>query len=125
MTDEENNPLLIKSDIKTNQPQNMDSNNLRDYTIIVITFLIFFIISSTLYDFYMDEHEKSSLLTTFSLKRNLPWLLEEKTSGSSIECIDGIRVLTVFWIVILHVFSEILCVFIKTMYNPHDAVKVR
>jgi hypothetical protein len=63
------------------------------------------------------------LLHCFSAKKNCRSLLStEQDSKDSLPCLHGIRVLTVCWIVLMHVGSEFSIE--RMVYNKSTAVKV-
>lgn len=69
----------------------------------LLTFLLLLTVASSIYDFVKKETNHADLLTTFSLRRNWNSLTKTSTGSSkSIDCINGLRVLSAFWIVSGH-----------------------
>uniref|UniRef100_A0A336L0V2 CSON014201 protein n=1 Tax=Culicoides sonorensis TaxID=179676 RepID=A0A336L0V2_CULSO len=129
-----NNPLLItvpNITIKYSDQQlnNYNNKNLKCISIIGIVILLLITLISTTYDNYIThtkrKHKISKLLTSFSLKRNFCELMKENLTieAETISCIDGIRTITVFSIVLLHINTEIIYFFAKYLHNPDDALK--
>ncbi|XP_055380599.1 nose resistant to fluoxetine protein 6-like [Condylostylus longicornis] len=87
-----------------------------DYVAMSILGLIaFLVIVSTVYDLSFDSMKKgngySKILTAFSIKKNGKHLFkiqsnhDDHSNHIHIECIHGIRVLTIIWIVFLHEYT--------------------
>ncbi|XP_018573256.1 uncharacterized protein LOC108912502 [Anoplophora glabripennis] len=63
------------------------------------------VISSTVYDIYFfkeQNHQGPCLLTAFSFYTNGRKLLSTKASTDSVACLNGIRVISIMWIVLGH-----------------------
>lgn len=74
----------------------------------------------------VNDSKKSfaiQLLHCFSAKRNCTTLLATKEDGKdSLSCLHGIRVLTICWIILMHIGSEFTTE--RMAYNKQTAVKV-
>lgn len=89
-------------------------------TISLCVVLLVLLISSTAYDLHAKKKdiEPNKLYTSFSVVTNLDKLLEirqNRKGGQFFDCLDGIRVLAIGWVVLLHVYdySE----FMPAVYN--------
>lgn len=66
-----------------------------------LSVLVILVVSSTIYEFWRKKHSQFKILEAFSLQKN--WKSLTKSSDSnSIDCINGLRVLSAFWIIAGH-----------------------
>nr|XP_034827097.1 nose resistant to fluoxetine protein 6-like [Maniola hyperantus] len=82
-----------------------------DYIAVVIfSILGILTIASTYYDVYhniickKDPKEANEIFISFSAFTNCRRLLVIKTDPNTIQCLDGIRCLAIFWVIVAHVF---------------------
>ena len=79
--------------------------------------------TATIHHIYADSSQTLQLLRCFSAKKNCQTLVSTEQDGKdSLSCLHGIRVLTIFWIVFMHVGSEFSIE--RMVYNKSNAVKV-
>lgn len=79
---------------------------------------------STLYDVvkHFESDTPSLILNSFSLYRNTNALFDQPKSPESMTCLNGIRVLSMAWIVLYHAYQEYDSNFV--IYNPDDIAAV-
>ncbi|GBP20416.1 Nose resistant to fluoxetine protein 6 [Eumeta japonica] len=87
-------------------------NTPADYVTLSIFSLIgILVLVSTCYDlvhsFFLkkDPKEKSTLYSSFSVYTNTQRLLTFKAGADSLDCLDGIRAITIFWVIVGHTHS--------------------
>ncbi|XP_063709617.1 nose resistant to fluoxetine protein 6-like [Culicoides brevitarsis] len=90
-------------------------------TILVVFGIILIIFISTVYELVQNyrKAKTSALMTSFSLQRNLTYLLEPKQDPNMIECINGIRVFTDGWIIVFHLYF-FMRNYMRSVHNPED-----
>ena len=76
-------------------------NNFSSYILTALVVLTFF---STLYDIIARKYgkEPKKFFSAFSLYTNFNNLMKINNSASAIRCIDGMKVLSAFWIIVGH-----------------------
>lgn len=102
------------------EPNAETSSILPMTTIIVVGLIILVTIVSTVCEIFGFWHERDTLINAFSMVRNAPALLNLNVMGRDLKCLDGIRSLTMFWLVIYHTFRSIEY-FTPAIVNP-DAI---
>nr|XP_034827099.1 nose resistant to fluoxetine protein 6-like [Maniola hyperantus] len=97
-----------------------------DYIALIIFSIIgILIILSTYYDVHhniickKDPKEANEIFISFSALTNCRRLLDIKTDPNNIECLDGIRSLAIFWVIVGHVFLIISFM----IANPIDSLE--
>ncbi|KAJ6633818.1 Nose resistant to fluoxetine protein 6, partial [Pseudolycoriella hygida] len=109
------NKFLISDDLeavstycRTNDP--VLFNSIDYFAIVIFGLLLLALVSSTVYDYVMINSNKnpSKLLSAFSIYSNGAKLFEMKESQSPnvISCLNGIRTLSIFWIIFGHRFDD-------------------
>lgn len=85
---------------------------------IVVLFFIGLVLFSTGFEAYCHYSGKKvkKECTAFSLIRNLPNLMSTEPKQDIFECLNALRVVTMVWIVIMHIFFY-LTDFMQTMHN--------
>lgn len=107
--------------IKENQLEiNSRKDSLRQVFIFGCFATILIVISSTLYDIYYGATKKNPIFTSFSLKKNLPVLLNTNDNTNAYACIDGIRNINGFLVVISHMFLSLIKSNSSIFENPKD-----
>lgn len=91
-------------------------NFLEKWPLIFIGILIF----GTIFHSYGDE----SLVSAFSLRKNFPSLLNIKENKNFFTCLDGLRVISQFYVIISHFTLAIAWSPKTTFNNPEDVEKV-
>ncbi|XP_075978328.1 O-acyltransferase like protein-like [Anticarsia gemmatalis] len=93
-----------------------------DYTAIgILGFIGLLCLISTCYDLYQhfvakrDASRVSPLYTSFSIYTNTRRFLTFKSSPGALECIDGIRAISMLWVVVGHTYCMTLLGFIHNM----------
>uniref|UniRef100_A0A336LYM1 CSON006111 protein n=1 Tax=Culicoides sonorensis TaxID=179676 RepID=A0A336LYM1_CULSO len=94
---------------------------LEKVTIATVIGLLIVILISTVYDMIQKYRnaKRNPLIMSFSLQRNISYLLEPKQDPNMIECIDGIRVFTDGWIIIFHLYF-FLRNYMRSVHNPQE-----
>lgn len=84
---------------------------------ILIVFAVL-LISSTAYEVYLVylDRKPNPLLASFSMYQNANRLFQQRGTQGTIECLNGIRVLSTCWIILLHCFRSYDW-FVPAMYN--------
>lgn len=97
-------------------------------SLIIGTIILLLVIISTL-NHALNGATTKNYKTSFSLIRNFPKLIEtnnyqqqQQHENNHLECLNGIRVLTLLWIVVMHNFFY-LTDFVSSMYNKDDFVQ--
>ncbi|KAI5639154.1 acyltransferase family domain-containing protein [Phthorimaea operculella] len=98
-----------------------------DYVAIAIfSFIGLLIGMSTAYDLVQVFHYKrdasriSPLYRSFSLYTNTRRFLTFKSSPGALECVDGIRAISMLWVVVGHTYSFTLLRFIHNMFDIYE-----
>ncbi|XP_063709290.1 nose resistant to fluoxetine protein 6-like [Culicoides brevitarsis] len=84
------------------------------------------VVISTFYDFVKkcQEEKGSSVLLSFSVYHNLDKLFYKPYGGrETFDCINGIRVLSMAWIVMLHCYGSVQ--YIPAIYNKNDIAEFK
>lgn len=97
-----------------------------------LSLLLIFVVASTVYDFVRkkadDDDNITDILTSFSIRKN--WKNITKTSpksSKSIDCINGLKVLSAFWIVSGHregMFSKHMTDYIDLDFAEEEVLDV-
>lgn len=92
----------------------------------VVLFFVGLVLFSTGYEAFCHYSGRKLRVecTAFSLVRNLPSLMSTQSNQDIFECLNAIRVVTIVWIIINHLFFY-LADFMQTMHNAHEYTEWR
>ncbi|KAJ8951677.1 hypothetical protein NQ318_012218 [Aromia moschata] len=77
--------------------------------IIILSLFIFMMTGSTMYDIYCKINKSEPVhecLVAFSIHRNGKRVFKTTRSSSEMLCLNGMRFLSMIWVIVLHTFSE-------------------
>uniref|UniRef100_A0A1B6GA25 Acyltransferase 3 domain-containing protein n=2 Tax=Cuerna arida TaxID=1464854 RepID=A0A1B6GA25_9HEMI len=75
----------------------------KEWIAILVIVLIFMLVAlSTAYETSSTGSEKNTLLCAFSLKTNCRQMLSTRTTPAALTCLNGLRVLAMFWVILGH-----------------------
>ncbi|KAJ8981234.1 hypothetical protein NQ317_016530, partial [Molorchus minor] len=77
---------------------------------VILTWFVLLVTLSTTYDLYCQKHELEPVnecFIAFSVHKNGNRIFSITKRSSEMLCLNGIRVLSMFWVIVLHTFSEI------------------
>lgn len=90
--------------------------------IAVLVLIVVAVVASTTYDAYsrfITKTEPTTVTTTFSLLRNARALFSVSDEKRDLKCVDGIRTLTMVWLVMYHTFRSVEY-YTPAKVNPDD-----
>ncbi|KAG8287295.1 hypothetical protein J6590_041539 [Homalodisca vitripennis] len=70
--------------------------------ILVIVAIVMLVALSTAYETSSMERDKNTLLCAFSLKTNGRQMISTRTTPAALTCLNGLRVLAMFWVIVGH-----------------------
>lgn len=119
--------FIKKADLALTEQQNLqcitrdkpDFDTLQWVTVSLLIVLAVFVLSSTLYDIVKayQSRKASQILSAFSIFRNIENLFETRHEAAPLECLNGLRVLSMLWIILYYSFTEFRR--IVAVYNPN------
>ncbi|CAG9831887.1 unnamed protein product [Diabrotica balteata] len=100
----------------------LDSNAYVGILIIVVIALV--VIFATMYDLYCQKHKKEkgkAVLVAFSIYTNGKKLLQTHNNRtSSLDCLDGIRVLSMTWVMTFHMYVKYIA---APVFNSKESIQ--
>lgn len=91
----------------------------------IFLIILILVIASTIYESTVlrRKSEPDQLFAAFSLHTNVNRLLRIGCDPGSLECLNGLRVVSTLWIVLLHSYDAYR--FMPTVYNPNRVEEFR
>ncbi|XP_072380970.1 nose resistant to fluoxetine protein 6-like [Diabrotica undecimpunctata] len=101
----------------------LDSNAYVGILILVVIALV--VIFATMYDLYCQKHKKEKgkpVLVAFSIYTNGKKLLQTHNNRtSSLDCLDGIRVLSMTWVMTFHMYVKYVA---APVFNSKESIQI-
>ncbi|XP_046660242.1 nose resistant to fluoxetine protein 6-like [Homalodisca vitripennis] len=98
--------IVYDSSCSSNIPVPLKANDW--IAILLIAVVILLVILSTVYENSSLGSEKNAILCAFSLKTNVTQMLSTRASPTALTCLNGLRVLAIFWIMTGHRMLQML-----------------
>ncbi|KAH8278498.1 hypothetical protein KR018_004098, partial [Drosophila ironensis] len=97
---------ISESTCQTSEPKSWDG--LTVFTVVILSLMAVVVTIFTLYDYFVckETEERAALVKTFSARVNsraLFRIVESKSNPNVIECLHGIRCMSIIWVVFSHV----------------------
>lgn len=103
-------PAFETEVLQINCEPDLNESYLPNIILTIFTLLSLLVIASTLYHFhcqYIGQRQISTVLSSFSLIQNAKTLFNFSDERRDLKCVDGIRTLTMFWLVMYHTFRSV------------------